>query len=166
MTRIVLLGKWSESVRLLQLHLHRSINWRLVSTAHQKPCEVIRLHHKTVLAIKGALPNKCDTCESWRWGCGIHPVAPCSFKCLNCNFTDWTGSFSGFCLSLGYGIPCGLFTPGSFYPVVFANFLVLKNLAKWRDFHYSLIFSQTVTFRGFYIYSRLLICMSVIKHTV
>ncbi len=58
---------------------------------------------------------------------------------------------SGFCLSLGYRIPCGLFTPGSFYPVVFANGLVLKNLAKWRDFHYSQIFSQTVTFRGFYI---------------
>jgi hypothetical protein len=64
---------------------------------------------------------------------------------------NWTGSFSGFCLSLGYRIPCGLFTPGSFYPVVFANGLVLKNLAKWRDFHYSQIFSQTVTFRGFYI---------------
>jgi hypothetical protein len=77
-----------------------------------------------------------------------------------------TGSFSGFCLSLGYRIPGGLFTPGSFYPVVFANGLVLKNLAKWRDFHYSQIFSQTVKFRGFYIYSRLLICMSVIKHTV
>ena len=77
-----------------------------------------------------------------------------------------TGSFSGFCLSLGSRIPCGLFTPGSFYPVVFANGLVLKNLAKWRDFHYSQICSQTVTFPGFYIYSRLLICMSVIKHTV
>jgi hypothetical protein len=62
-----------------------------------------------------------------------------------------TGSFSGFCLSLGYRIPCGLFTPGSFYPVVFANGLVLKNLAKWGDFRYSQIFSQTVTFRGFYI---------------
>jgi hypothetical protein len=60
-------------------------------------------------------------------------------------------------------LPQGLFT---FYPVVFANGLVLKNLAKWRDFHYSQIFSQTVTFRGFFIYSRLLICMSVIKHTV
>ncbi len=68
-----------------------------------------------------------------------------------CRINAWTGSFSGFCLSLGYRIPCGLFTPGSFYPVVFANGLVLKNLAKWRDLHYSQIFSQTVTFRGFYI---------------
>ncbi len=53
-----------------------------------------------------------------------------------------TGSFSGFCLSLGYRIPCGLFTPGSKHnrlpqpnvgehsvSVVFANGLVLKNLA-------------------------------------
>jgi hypothetical protein len=46
-----------------------------------------------------------------------------------------TGSFSGFCLSLGSRIPCGLFTPWSFYPVVFAIFLVLKDLGKWRIFH-------------------------------
>ncbi len=57
-----------------------------------------------------------------------------------------TGSFSGFCLSLGYRIPCGLFTPGSFYHVVFANFLVFKDLAKWRDFHFSRIFPRLLTF--------------------
>jgi hypothetical protein len=57
-----------------------------------------------------------------------------------------TGSFSGFCLSLGYRIPCGLFTPGSFYPVVFANFLVLKDLAKWRDLHFSRIFRRLLTY--------------------
>jgi hypothetical protein len=31
-------------------------------------------------------------------------------------------------------LPQGLFTPGSFYLGVFANFLVLKDLAKRRDF--------------------------------
>ncbi len=55
------------------------------------------------------------------------------------------GSFSGFCLSLGYRIPCGLFTSGSFYPVVLANGLVLKDLAKWRDFHFSRIFRRLLT---------------------
>ncbi len=103
------------------------------------------------------------------WGPWTNPFLTISQRCpvellSSIPFLPRTGSFSGFCLSLGYRIPCGLFTPGSFYPVVFANGLVLKNLAKWRDFHYSQIFSQTVTFRGF-LY-RLLICMSVIKHTV
>ncbi len=62
-----------------------------------------------------------------------------------------TGSFSGFCLSLRYRIPCGLFTPGSFYPVVFANGLVLGNLAKWRDFHYSQIFFSNCDISRIYI---------------
>jgi hypothetical protein len=72
-------------------------------------------------------------------------------------FSTWTGSFSGFCLSLGYRIPCGLFTPGSFYPVVFANFLVLKDLAKWRDFHFSRIFRRLLTYEGWHWMSSLLL---------
>jgi hypothetical protein len=32
--------------------------------------------------------------------------------------------------------------------VVFANFLVLKDLAKWRDFHFSRIFRRLVTYEG------------------
>jgi hypothetical protein len=49
-----------------------------------------------------------------------------------------------------YKIPCGLFTPGSFYPVVFANFLVLKDLAKWPDFHFSRIFCRLLTNEGWH----------------
>ncbi len=72
------------------------------------------------------------------------------FDFIYFRFRPTTDSFSGFCLSLGYRIPCGLFTPGSFYPVVFANFLVLKDLAKLRDFHFSRIFPRLLTYEGWH----------------
>ncbi len=42
----------------------KSESFAYMFQAHQKPCEVIRWHHKTVLAIIGALLNKCDARES------------------------------------------------------------------------------------------------------
>ena len=42
----------------------------------------------------------------------------------------------------GIKYPVVFLPPGSFYPVVFANFLVLKDLAKWRDFHFWRIFRR------------------------
>jgi hypothetical protein len=45
-----------------------------------------------------------------------------------------TGSFSGFCLSLGYGLPCGLFTPGSFYPVVVCKWPSFKEFSQMARF--------------------------------
>jgi hypothetical protein len=74
----------------------------------------------------------------------------CSF-CFRGEVSSRTGSFRGFCISLGYRIPCGLFTPGSFYPVVFANCLVLKDLAKWRDFQFSRIFHRLLTYEGWHL---------------
>jgi hypothetical protein len=105
-------------------------------------------------AIYSVRPMQRRKNSVWRGIRGQAPFRKCEvFEIFHVDkmFVKSTGSFSGFCLSLGYRIPCGLFTPGSFYPVVFANGLVLKNLAKWRDFHYSQIFSQIVTFRGFHI---------------
>ncbi len=79
--------------------------------------------------------------------CTVKKGLPFSRPQPGCHLPNspWTDSFSGFFLSLGYRIPCGLFTPGSFYPVVFANFLVLKDLAKLRDFHFSRIFRRLST---------------------
>jgi hypothetical protein len=64
---MVLLRKCSELERkALHIKSGRSIDALCDMPAHQKPCEVIRWHHKTVLAIIGALSNKCDSRESRR----------------------------------------------------------------------------------------------------
>ncbi len=60
-----------------------------------------------------------------------------------------TGSFSGFCLSLGYKIPCGLFTPGSFYPRVFlpcgvCKFPSFKGFGQMARFSFFADFSSIV----------------------
>jgi hypothetical protein len=61
MTRMVILGKRSELksdafAYTVVDQLTPCVPCQLI----KNPCEAIRWHHRTVLAIIGALPNKCD----------------------------------------------------------------------------------------------------------
>jgi hypothetical protein len=55
-----------------------------------------------------------------------------------------TDSFSGFCLSLGSRLPCGLFTSWSFYPVGVCKFPSFKGFSQMAGFSFFADFSSIV----------------------